>query len=547
MSEVVKNKKGMRTFASDFARAKETRTPKRTPVPVAPQKPPTPPTPTVPVAKQPQTTQTAQASTRIPAFHELQKTVADIDLSGKAALPKKPSTLHSATNRAVGGGAIITDKRKPSFSLFRESKRSIGAWFKNRKKKSTPKLAVADAGRRKGVIQQATTKSGTIFTADSETLRERILERNRQSNIKKPETSWSPYTEPGYDLLPAATKNVVVEFKKRSVPAPPPPAISEPEEPQFVAESYDEIAPEPIEETVPVEAEMMAEVQVLPVPIVVPPPVPEEPEEIIESVEVPVEAEEPEASAEPIALPLDVPPVEPEPEELEEPEEPAPKVVVTSGSETELLNRPPVGISTNQLTLYISAGLALVLVTIFFVWFIMNAQNNQTTSASDPAIGSDTDTIRYLINDSFSPTALRSYTNTRQFTTLVLVNEQDEVLPSALVFDRVVPDLPVSIRQHVTAVRFIQYDTSVPQLVLTISDSSSVTGAMLSNEARLFEALEPLYGNALTGPFVDQTISGVDVRTLRESSLTYGIINGNTLVIALSPETFANTVTVLTN
>ena len=544
MSDVEKNKKGMRTFASDFARAKETRTPKRTPVPPASQKPPAPtvsPVPPVPVTKQPQTIQTAQTVTRIPAFHELQKTVADIDLSGKAALPKKPSTLHTATNRAVGGGAIITDTRTHSFSLFRESKKSIGAWFKNRKKKPTPRLAVADAGRRKGVIQQATTKSGTIFTADNETLRERILERNRQSNTKKPETSWSPYTEPGYDLLPAATKNVVVEFKKRSVPAPPPPAISEPTEPEYSTESHDEIAPEPIEVTVPVEAERTEEVQVLPVPIVVPPPVPEEPEEIIESVEVPVEAEKPEASAKPTALPLDVPQVEPEPEE------PAPKVVVTSDSETELLDRPAVGISTNQLTLYISAGLALVLVTIFFVWFITNVQNNQTTSASDLAINSDIDTVRYLINDSFSPAALRSYTDTQQFTTLVLVNEQDELLSSALVFDRVVPDLPVSIRQHVTAVQFIQYDTSIPQLVLTISDSSSVTGAMLSNEARLFEALEPLYGNALTGPFVDQTISGVDVRTLRESSLTYGIINGNTLVIALSPETFANTVTVLTN
>jgi hypothetical protein len=538
MSNVVKNKKGMRTFASDFARAKETRTPKRTPVPPAPQKPPAPTVPPVPVTKQPQTIQTAQTVTKIPAFHELQKTVTDIDLSDKAALSKKPSTLHTATNREVGGGAIITDTRTHSFSLFRESKKSIGTWFKNRKKKPTPRLAVADAGRRKGVIQQATTKSGTIFTADNETLRERILERNRQSNTKKPETSWSPYTEPGYDLLPAATKNVVVDFKKRSVPTPPPPAISEPAEPEYSTESHDEIASEPIEVTVPVEAEMTAEVQVLPVPIVVPPPVPEE---IIESVEVPVEAEEPEAYAEPIALPLDVPQVEPEPEE------PAPKVVVTSDSETELLDRPTVGISTNQLTLYISAGLALVLVTIFFVWFITNAQNNQTTSEPDLAINSDIDTVRYLISDSFSPAALRLYTGTRQFTTLVLVNEQDELLPSALVFDRVVPDLPVSIRQHVTAVQFIQYDTSIPQLVLTISDPSSVTGAMLSSELNLAETLAPLYGNALTGPFVDQTISGVDVRTLRGSSLTYGIINGNTLVIALSPEAFANTVTALTN
>jgi hypothetical protein len=541
MSDVVKNKKGMRTFASDFARAKETRTPKSTPVPPAPQKPLTPLTPTVPVAKQLPTTQTTNASTRIPAFHELQKAVTDIGLTDKTSIPKQPSTPKVTINQSVGGGAIITDTRTHSFSLFRESKKSINAWFKNRKKKPTPRLAVADAGRRKGVIQQATTKSGTIFTADSETLRERILERNRQSNTKKPETSWSPYTEPGYDLLPAATKNVVVEFKKRSVPAPPPPTISEPSEPEYSIESHDETAPEPVEVTVPVEAEMMEEIQVLPVPIVVPPPVPEEPEEIIEAVEVPVEAEEPEVYAEPTALPLDVPQVEPEPEE------PAPKVVVTTDSETELLDRPAVGISTNQLTLYISAGLALVLVTIFFVWFITNVQNNPSTPASNLTVSSDIDTVRYLINDGFSPAALRSYTGTQQFTTLVLVNEQDEILPSALVFDRVIPDLPVSIRQHVTAVRFIQYDTSIPQLVLTISDSSSVTGAMLSNEARLFEALEPIYGNVLTGPFVDQTISGVDVRTLRESSLTYGIINGNTLVIALSPETFANTVTVLTN
>ena len=560
MSSQSAREKGMRTFASDFERIKGN-TPKQketisappVPTPVkkaseevlAVPKPSKVPTPTKTIQKSFSKPDTPK---KIPAFHEIEKAVKDIDLSGTGKT-KKRSTHPSkgiTPSKRVGGGAIITDTRKNSFSLFGESKKGILSWFTSKKKKPTPKLSVPKAERRKGVIQQATTKSGTIFTADNATLKERIKARKLEEKNKphEPETNWSPYTDAGYNLLESghnddiavekpATENVVVEFKKRSVPVElpskeyipePEPVVKEIIEYTPVPEQTVDVIPEPMPAPVPVVEKQVPVAVPTPPPVATPDPVPE--------VEVSAEQEyipEPEPTAV-----VEVTPVPEQVAEIITPEsEPTPETAPTP--EPQQLT----GISTNQLTLYVSAGVALIIVTAFFAWVIMGTVNNNDQTDSFDQTSEAISLERYEINQSFSATDLQSYSDSRQYTELILVNAENEALPSALVFDLVTPDLPTAVRQYVTEVRFIQYGIEYPQMVISISDPVSVTGAMLVNESDLAAALSPLYGAFSSNTFVDQTINNTDVRVLGGASMTYGIINDNKLLITTTPEEFS--------
>ena len=132
-----------------------------------------------------------------------------------------------AAPRTEGGGTVITDNKKVSPSFFAAIATSLNTWIKGlqkKKKDTAPKYTVVDSERRKGVIQKATTKTGSIFTADSETLAEEVRRRQTTAVTRKSsqdgEISWTPNTEVGYPLLPGTTTNVQVEFKKRTIPAP---------------------------------------------------------------------------------------------------------------------------------------------------------------------------------------------------------------------------------------------------------------------------------------------------------------------------------------
>src|SRR5690606_16735926 len=98
---------------------------------------------------------------------------------------------------------------------------------------------ITDTERRRGVIQKATTKSGSIFTSDNETLKEEIRLRQATAGASDDiDINWSPNNEAGYPLLESSnakpvTTNVTVAFKKQSVPvaapapAPVPPPVIE--------------------------------------------------------------------------------------------------------------------------------------------------------------------------------------------------------------------------------------------------------------------------------------------------------------------------------
>jgi hypothetical protein len=533
MSDLPVRKKGLRTFASDFERAKDATS--KSPVPptkkttaVKPSKLPEPakkiPAPPKPIFK---TIQKPDVPKKIPAFHEIEKTLEDIDLSDTANQKKihqvKHRTKSITPNRRVGGGAIITDTKTSSFSLFGEIRKSITNWFNNRNKKSAPKLAISKADRRKGVIQQATTKSGTIFTADNETLKARIKARKQLEQHKPhaPETNWSPYTDTGYSLLesgvdPAVqqtevptTKNVVVEFKKRSVPKGEPVAL-----------------PKNDTATVPAPAVQIVETIT---------PQSETSEPAMANSEE-TNSAKPEST--PVALPLDQLHIEskdvaPEPE--------APESTTVETYETDVEKNK---LTTNQLTMYISGGVAVALVAGFFSWIVMNNETDSTV-LNQPQIEKIVAlaTIEIItVDQTFTASELRSYSGVAPYTELVLQNSNTELLPAALVFALVTPEMPTAIQQFTTDVRFIQFGTEVPQLTANIVDPTSVTGALLMHESKIATALTPLYGQIDTGNFTDSTIAGTDVRVLvsgTRQTLTYGIINGKTLVIAISPDAFA--------
>lgn len=536
MSDQNARKKGMRTFASDFERLKgsksqsaavattHTATPHMVTPPKSDQKKAIPAPPIATVTKNPDT------PNKIPAFHEIEKNLEDIDLSGtekkKTSPIKKRHAKGITPSKRVGGGAIITDTKAHSFSLFSETKKSIASWFKSRKKKTTPKLAVPKAERRKGVIQQATTKSGTIFTADNETLKERIKARKlqEQSKLEDPETNWSPYTETGYPLLesghepPAeitptpATANVVVEFKKRSTPTPTPSAPV----PQPIAEPQPEVTPTPEVPKVEVPAEPAAPTL-----------------EVVES--------EPEQPVDRESTPTPEPTIAETP--LTEP--------TTSQAEEEEIVADTT-LTTNQLTMYVSGAMALVLVTGFFGWIVMNGTPNNSED-SDGGVHKFAELATsevIVIDQTFTVDSLRTYTGSAAYTEVALANTNSELLPAALVFELVAPDMPTTIQQFATDVRFIQFDTNVPQVMIEIVDPISVTGALLVNESDLISALTPLYGTIDSGSFTDTSIAGTDARVLMvdaQQTFTYGIINGDTLIIAVSPDAFTEISTLISN
>jgi hypothetical protein len=202
--------------------------------------------------------------------------------------------------------------------------------------------------------------------------------------------------------------------------------------------------------------------------------------------------------------------------------------------------------------MYISGGVALALVTGFFSWIVMNNETN-SAALNQPQIEkiAELATVEIItVDQTFTTSEFWSYRGSAPYTELVLQNSDTELLPAALVFALVTPEMPTAIQQFTTAVRFIQFGTEVPQLTASIVDPTSVTGTLLMHESKIATALTPLYGQIDTGNFTDSTIAGTDVRVLvsgNRQTLTYGIINGEILVIAISPDAFAEINTLFTN
>ena len=464
---------------------------------------------------------------KIPAFHELQKSVNHIQAKPekkkfkKTKFKKHHEKKSSNENRPNIGydATIITDTKKNKTSLISSVISSIGLWFKEitkPKKKKAPKYTVPEASRRKGVIQKATTKTGSIFTADSETLREQIRLRQQQekdgTHDDEPETIWSPYTDSGYSLLnaPDTTQNVKLEFKKQvkppteARPVIPPPPIPK------VEESFDDGATELLKAREELDKKSASQ-QTEAVPVVEPTPK--------------------EIETEPVE---DTVPVEEDNDNLPQ---------VESDDSDSVFEKT----DTNTLTVITLITIIGIVIVIIVSRLLFQFITNQITSEAVSV-----NTIETILNDSSIETIEINADNLSLVPSLVdnaleqiteglvevaIVSPAgDEVSPTYL-FELLGFQANLALKQALTSSRFISIDNSNEMLLLKFVDETSVRGGLLSWEKTLANDFAEIYGisNNLEDEFQDKKISGHDVRTLKHDEktiLVYSIINENSAIIA---------------
>ena len=481
----------------------------------------------------------------MPAFHELKKTkpavrediVAEIAAeASKVETPKpaKPKLHQSAAANTtpvrpnVGFDAtVITDTKANRFRLFPAIVTSMKSWWEKvrqkRKKKKVPKYVLPETHRRKGVIQKATSKTGTLFTADNETLKEQIRRRQAQANSElddELDIEWSPYTEPGYGLLaapeseaepepaPDVTENVTVEYRR----------------PRMVAA---EPAARPVEKRPPAEP---------PAPPATPKPAPppEEPPH-----------EKPAIPKPKIISPTQSVETAPEPPAAE-PAKPTPP--------TRRGASPISRFDTNTLTVILLITVIGFVAILFASRVIM--QQLQTWSGEEIAVTQPTEsilpeaTVTPLTVSADSLDQLPELISTgvenapAGLVELAIIAPTGDELTPAYLFETLRFRTLATLRQSLTASRFVTVNHSTPAILVQFVDQNTVRGGLLDWEANLPGDVRVLYDIPVeaTAAFTDTQVQGVDVRVLEHDErvvLVYGIIGDNTALIAPTLASFS--------
>lgn len=463
---------------------------------------------------------------KIPAFHELQKSK-----KVKSSKISKKGKQGITTNRPMGGGTIITDTKNEKKPFFGELVISLERWFKEVKKSLEPKkkntYAVSTTDRRKGVVQKATSKTGTIFSADNETLKEQIKERQRAEQKKDDgeDVTWSPFTETGFPLLEDGDetsvdpriKNVAVTFIKKSVP----------EKPKKIEEKKDEskkqipvikkfVEPEPVEKPEPVELEekQVKEVFVEPEPVEI--------EEIIPEISQEIDLEEEYADDE-------------SPEEIIQPIRSLSDVLKSD---------------TNTQTVLLVGVLAICLLFAFAIYSAITLMNTPTTDFG----------IEIQTQESFAPGANQktitintgTFNEIVQQTNTAFIQNQDmglteyryvtpkgnEVSVTTLL-EIIDPQSTVSFMQSITGMRFIQTASNDRALILKTNDNITALGGMLNWEETMYADIGSILGTSNVSPsageFTDTQFGSSDVRALvfdNETLLLYTFKDDAHIIIA---------------
>jgi hypothetical protein len=492
-------------------------------------------------------------STHLPAFHELQKkspaTLREPTIQATPPTAKPPATPPKRTvsvrakkqdlktPKSVGGGTVITDSKSGDFKLFPSILKSISDWIasfeKSLKKKAEPKYVITDTERRRGVIQKATSKTGSIFTADSETLKEEI--RRRQQYIPNqdsaPEINWSPNTETGYALLGSGapkvvTSNVTVEFKKQSAPPVAAPAVPKPvpapvvPSPVFIEPTY---TPPVVPEPAPIEIE----------------PVTLQPEPAFE---VPVPPES-------------TPIKDSEPTTEADTEESAPiesYALTTPEAHYRIRSVGDIArINTNVLSIGLVgaiAGLIIFIVVVrAFIGFI--TPDNAVVSIEPAVPLTNLPSVTDLSLSTASSQEVLSAVNKDTYSSLTelrFVDQAGQTLNTGTLLPLIGFTNFPNLTRSITDLRMVVRGEE-RALVLTVSDSVTAFGSLLSWEKTLpidLSAILAINTIDLSGTFSDITISNTDVRvyttTTGEQRLVYGFISGNTVVITTSPAIFSS-------
>lgn len=479
------------------------------------------------------------APNKIPAFHELQKTVTSIREDITAEPAKKPDQQKikkpahpSAPRPNIGYDAtIITDTKSDRFQLLPSIIESVRSWFKklaiDHKKKKAPKYTVPEADRRKGVIQRATSKTGTIFTADSETLKEQIRRRRQQEKLDdEAETFWTPFTETGFSLLEApeeaapTIQHVTVTYKK---PAPTPTTpVATPQTVSFPAPvvTY-EPSTMPSEETTPVEN-------------VVPETITEARWEISHDY--------------------------PEDEQLVIPEASGAIPETTPTEETTSTRRLGAfsSFDTNTLTVIILIVIiGLVALTFIARIIITKIQEVPEKTASieiptDPVLSTaklvgvplTVETLEQLPKLVQAAVA----TSSMGLVEYAVVSAVGDEVSASYLFELLGFHTTPHLRQSITTARFATVNRAQPALILQFTDLDAVRGGLLAWEESMAADVLPLYtSTALPAglSFLDETIFGYDARVIRhegKTHLVYGIVGRNTVIIAPDTALFAQLV-----
>ena len=489
----------------------------------------------------------------IPAFHELQKKAA----SGHIAAAPKTAALPTITvrskkhdlkePRSASGGTIITDTKRNDLNFFATAAASVKRWFHDltqaNKKRGVQTYSVTDTELRKGVIQKATSKAGTIFTADAETLKDEIRRRAQTSTPHSDDSdlkvSWSPHTEAGYPLLPGdapipkVPERVVVEFKKRTLPQPiivepsPAPAVAAPEaSPQYWEAQESSWQTEP-NDTAPLATPIPS---ALPenIPVGVPPP----------------------------PLPTEPFPIDPIESELEEEAEPAPKtetpaIPILRAKDWFTKLQTTFRHNTNALTIGIASVLlffAVVAFTVQGIITLITASSGVGDAVAVPATPLVATAVTDLPLETISQEAVIAALGTKSTGTGAV--EEFRLTDSAgvpLPLDLVLPLVGFSnnrnLNQTVTAIHLVSLN-SAHGVIFTVTDAVSAFGALLVWEPTLLSSMSPLLAVsnvADSGGFVDASIGGTDVRILTgqgKELVTYGFITPDTVVITKDTTTF---------
>jgi len=475
----------------------------------------------------------------------------------KTSAPKISVKTNSKPSRANIGfdATIITDNKDERFNPFTAAAQSFKKWLKafslTRKKKS-PVYTVPDTQRRKGVIQKATSKSGSIFTADSAELKAKIKRRQKQAEALKQvhdeegEISWSPFTDTGFALLesPEETErvnnphNVSVEFKKHSrpesllvteknsiPPVPPAPvALTKTE-----TETTKEIKIQKEDEQDDSRWTAPAKPETTPAPVVEAPsqePTPTSLPEVKEVVEV-------EKTPEPVTPPV----------KIQTPQKEAPiKPKFPKKNFFQTFN-------TNALAMGIVAGLSGVVVLFFTAMALIGY-----LTSIDPVVTYDT--TSYLETATANPVAVPQVNSITdiplQAGTLLgadyvdtqLFYESGEVVPPAVIISALQFRMLPSFVQSLTDIRFAQESQSKPIIVLEFADTDTALGGLLAWEDNMAKDLKEIYlitqSNDVS--FIDDTIAGKDIRILQSADgkilAVYGITSDHTAIITSSLETY---------
>lgn len=541
----------VRTFAQDFnehkpATTTSTPTPPTTkPAVVSVKKSPAKPTPPPAVTasierelkKQKEITATAPTPTPPPPPPPPKKTVASKPIP-KITVAATPTPKKKKINSGAPATVITATKKAPGRPNQQTFLASIQKWFAElftrTPKQKTPTYSVSSATRRKGVIEKAATKSGTVFTSDAASFRTSLAQRSPDLP-KESHLTWSPHTESVFELLEAPATAVQESDLNppAAVPAPPAQATiaTTPSVPDRVDERWEPATSPPAPTPPPITSP------------VVPPPAPLPAEETIpvEPVQPAIQTVPPKPPAAPATAAAT-----PAPVAIKKPASPIlSSVRALLAGERELP-------STNAIALGLVAGfsgIVAIVVVVQTLAGLLMSDTPEATKVERVTILPNTSLVEYQLPTSGVDPASISATAPTLVTTataeVLFTTTADEPVAASSLVNLFGLSVNPSFAESITDVRLVVLDTVQLGLVLTVTDSFTALGGMLEWEATMAADLDPLL-NLITTPaaatrFVDESRGNLDLRVLTDGSdtvLVYGFLDEETILITKRVEAF---------